>query len=53
MRVEVTAGASTWRTSIFPSEELDSYVLPVKKPVRRSERLDVDDIALFTIRVLD
>ena len=34
----------------------DSWVfvaLPVKKPVRRSEQLDVDDVATFTIRVLD
>ena len=53
MRVEVTVGGSTWATSLFPSKELDTYVLPVKKPVRRSEELDVDDVATFTIRVLD
>ena len=53
VRVEVTVGASTWRTSLFPSKELDSYVLPVKKAVRRSEQLDVADTASFTIRVLD
>lgn len=53
VRVEVTLGSSTWRTSLFPSKPLDTYVLPVKKAVRRAEELDVDDTATFTIRVLD
>lgn len=53
VRVEVTLGSSTWRTSLFPSKPLDTYVLPVKKAVRRAEAIDVDDTATFTIRVLD
>ncbi len=53
VRVEVTVGSSTWRTSLFPSRPLDSYVLPVKKAVRRAEQLDIEDMATFTIRVLD
>ena len=52
VRVEVTLGRSTWRTSLFPSKPLDTYVLPVKKAVRRAEQLDVDDTATFNIRVL-
>jgi hypothetical protein len=44
-RVEVTVGATVWRTSIFPST--DTYVLPVKKAVRTAEGLDVGD----TVRV--
>lgn len=51
VRVEVTVGGSTWSTSIFPTKE--SYVLPVKKPVRRAEGLGLGDAATFTIRVLD
>ena len=53
VRVEVTVGSSIWRTSLFPSKPLDAYVLPVKKAVRRAEHLDVEDVATFTIRVLD
>jgi hypothetical protein len=53
VRVEVTVGETTWRTSLFPSSATDTYVLPVKKPVRRAEELDVDVPATFTIRVLD
>ena len=39
VRVEVRIGASTWRTSVFPSAEEKTYVLPVKKPVRTAEGL--------------
>ena len=32
IRVEVTIGSSTWGTSIFPSKEMSSFLLPLKKP---------------------
>ncbi len=40
VRVEVTIGGSSWRTSVFPSAERKTYVLPVKKAVRVAERLE-------------
>ena len=40
VRVEVTIGGSTWRTSLFPDSKVKSYVLPIKKPVRIAERLE-------------
>jgi hypothetical protein len=39
IRVEVTIGATTWRTSLFPSNEERTYVLPLKKAVRTAEGL--------------
>ena len=39
IRVEVTIGSSTWRTSLFPSNEEKTYVLPIKKAVRTAEGL--------------
>lgn len=39
IRVEVTIGTSTWRTSIFPSTSEKTYVLPVKKAIRTAEDL--------------
>ena len=39
LRVEATIGGSTWQTSIFPSAPLQSYLLPVKAAVRKSEKL--------------
>jgi hypothetical protein len=35
LRVEVVIGAQTWRTSIFPDSDRGTYVLPVKKEIRR------------------
>ncbi len=53
VRVEVTVGATTWRTSVFPDTKRRSYVLPVKKAVREAEGLaegDEVDITLTALR---
>ena len=42
IKVEVTVGGTTWRTSLFPSSEQRTYVLPVKKAVRVAETLMED-----------
>jgi hypothetical protein len=39
VRVEVTIGSTTWRTSLFPSSADKQYLLPVKKQVRTTEKL--------------
>ena len=52
VRVEVTIGASTWRTSVFP-DKTRGFVLPVKKQVRRAESLDVGDSTRLTLRLVD
>ena len=51
VRVEVTVGGSTWRTSVFPDKER-GYVLPVKKAVRRAESLDVGDPARLRLELI-
>lgn len=38
VKVRVRIGATTWSTSIFPSED-DSFVLPVKAAVRKAESI--------------
>jgi hypothetical protein len=40
VRVEVTVGATTWSTSLFPDTKAASFVLPVKRAVRNAEGLD-------------
>ncbi|CUR57531.1 conserved hypothetical protein [metagenome] len=53
VRVEVTVGGSTWRTSVFPDSKLGCYVLPMKKSVRRAEALQVGDetqVSLVLVR---
>lgn len=53
MRVEVTIGRTTWRTSVFPDKSRGTYVLPVKKAVRSAEHLDVGDTALVSVTLVD
>ena len=50
VRVEVTVGGTTWRTSVFPDAR--GYALPVKKAVRRAESLEVGDSARVTLELL-
>lgn len=53
VRVEVTIGSTTWRTSIFPDTNAKSYLLPVKKAVRTSENISDGDVVSVTLAVLD
>lgn len=52
VRVEVSIGDTTWRTSIFPSTAERTYVLPVKKAVRTAEGLDDGSTAEVVLRVV-
>ena len=51
VKVEVTVGGTTWRTSLFPSREREAYMLPLKTAVRAAEGLEVGEPATFTLRV--
>ena len=53
VRVKVRCGTSEWATSLFPSKQAGTYVLPVKQAVRRAEELEPGDTATFTLTVLD
>jgi len=37
--VEATIGATTWRTSLFPSKQAGGWLLPLKAAVRKAERI--------------
>ena len=52
VRVEVTLGGSTWRTSVFPDRER-GYVLPVKSQVRRHEGLELGDEVRLAVALVD
>jgi Domain of unknown function (DUF1905) len=53
IRVEVTIGSTIWRTSIFPSKESKTYVLPVKKSVRQAEGLVPGTVATVDISIVE
>ena len=52
VRVAVTVGGSSWRTSIFPADT-DRYDLPVKKTVRRAENLEPGDRVRVRLELVD
>jgi hypothetical protein len=51
VRVEVTVGGTTWRTSIFPGE--DGYSLPIKRAVREAEGLTLHGPVQVALRVVE
>ncbi|MDH3192929.1 MAG: DUF1905 domain-containing protein [Acidimicrobiia bacterium] len=44
--------AVEWKTSIFPSKEAQSYLLPVKRSVRDSAEIDTGDRVWVTISLV-
>lgn len=53
VRVEVTIGATTWSTSVFPDHKRRTYVLPLKRAVRRAERLEAGTTAVVELVLAD
>ncbi len=52
IRVEVAVEESVWRTSLFPDSSSNTYLLPVKKQVRRAAEIEEGDIVDVSIVVL-
>jgi Domain of unknown function (DUF1905) len=51
IRVLVTVGSSTWRTSLFPDGTRGAYVLPLKKAVRTAEGLEAGSTCTVRLAV--
>lgn len=49
--VVVTLGKTTWKTSIFPERQSGSYLLPLKKEIRKKEAIFNGDKVRFTIEI--
>ena len=52
LRVAVSIGDTSWKTSIFPSTSAAAYVLPLKAQVRKRTGLSVGDRATFSLEVI-
>jgi hypothetical protein len=52
LRVSARVGGTSWTTSVFPSST-GEYQLPVKKQVRRAERLEAGDVVEVALELLD
>ncbi len=53
VRVEVTLGPTTWRTSLFPDKRRETFVLPVKRAVREAAGAAVGDAVRVRLRLVD
>lgn len=53
VRVRARIGGTQWSTSIFPSSDSGSYVLPLKKSVRDAEDLADGGPVTVRLEVLD
>jgi len=53
VRVAVTVGSTSWRTSIFPDSKTGAYLLPVKKATRAAERLEAGDQVKAQLQIAD
>ncbi len=51
LRVTVTIGNTSWKTSIFPDKKSGSYLLPLKADVRKKENIQKNDTVTFLIKV--
>ncbi len=40
IKVTATVGATSWTTSVFPSDEQRGYILPMKRSVRLAEAIE-------------
>jgi hypothetical protein len=48
----VTSGDVQWATSIFPDKKSSTYILPVKKDVRRQLKCSAGDEMKVTLRLM-
>jgi len=52
VRVRVTVGKTSWKTSIFPDSKYGAYVLPLKADVRKKEGIVAGDKISFSVRLM-
>lgn len=50
--VEVRVGRTVWKTSVFYDSRSKTYILPLKKAVKRAEKILVGDNIKFSIKIL-
>ncbi len=52
VRVEARIAFYTWKTSLFPHKETGSYILPLKKEVRKELRIEKGTKVYVELRLL-
>ena len=53
VKVAITIGKTSWRTSIFPDKKSGQYLLPVKAEVRKKEEIAAGDVVCVAVEIVD
>jgi len=53
VRVQVTVGDTTWRTSAFPDSDSGCFVVPIKAAVRNAEVIAAGDRVEIQLSAID
>ena len=53
VKIEASVGKTIWKTSIFPDTKIGTYILPVKRAIRKVENLNIGDGVHTKIRLID
>jgi hypothetical protein len=51
LRVTATIGKTSWKTSIFPDRESDSYLLPLRSDVRKKEGIQEGNLVSLSVEI--
>ena len=52
VKVVAAISRSLWSTSLFPSSEEGTFILPVKKAIRQAEQVEAGDPVTVVLRLL-
>jgi hypothetical protein len=52
VKVQLTLGGSTWKSSLFRDSKIDSYVMLLRKDVREAEGIGAGDTVTVTVKLL-
>lgn len=52
LKVSVTIGETSWKTSIFPDSKSNSFFLPIKAEVRKKESIQAGSIVSISLDFL-
>ena len=53
VKVSVSIGDTSWKTSVFPDKQSGSYLLPIKADVRKAEGISVGDVVEINLSLAD
>lgn len=53
VKVSLSIGETSWKTSVFPDKDSGSYLLPIKASVRNAEGISAGDEVDFELSLVD